>query len=307
MSSFVAYRLLHGLLVIAGVMVAVSLIIHLAPGDPVMLLVGDAPVPQEQLAQIRHSLGLDKPLPVQLARDFLRFARGDLGRSLRTNRLVSEDLTRVVPATVTLALVAMLFGIAVGAPAGLLAAVRRGQWLDSLATAFAVIGFSMPTFWTGILFISLFAVRLGWFPSSGEGTIRALILPAVTLGWYAAGAFARMMRSGMLEVLRQEYVVVARAKGLAPGVVVLKHALLNALIPTVTLASIQFGTLLSGAVVVETVFARDGLGRLLVSGILQKDFPVVQGAVLVIAIIYTLTNVFTDLLYLRLDPRLRYT
>jgi ABC-type dipeptide/oligopeptide/nickel transport system permease component len=293
-------------MVIAGVMLVVSLMIHVAPGDPVMLLVGDAPMDQEQLAQMRRTLGLDKPLPVQLGRDILRFARGDLGHSLRTNRLVSEDLRRVVPATVTLALAAMVLGIAIGAPAGLVAAIRRGQWLDSFATAFAVVGFSMPTFWTGLLFIWIFAVRLGWFPTSGEGSLRALILPAVTLGWYAAGGFARMMRSGMLEVLRQDYVVAARAKGLAPRIIVLKHALLNALIPIVTLGSIQFGALLSGAVVVETVFARDGLGRLIVSGILQKDFPVVQGAVLVIAVIYTVTNLVTDLLYLRLDPRLRY-
>lgn len=306
MSGYVLYRLLHGALVVVGVLVAVSLLIHLAPGDPVMLLMGDAPVPAAQLSELRRSLGLDRPLPVQLARDVARFARGDLGRSLRTNRLVTEDLARVLPATMALAALAMAVGIAIGAPAGVLAAVRRGRWADSLATAFAVAGFSMPTFWTGIVFISIFAVQLGWFPASGQGGLRALILPAFTLGWYAAGAFARMMRSGMLEVLGQEYVTVARAKGLGARTVILKHALLNALIPTVTLASIQFGTLLSGAVVVETVFARDGLGRLLVNGILQKDFPVLQGAVLVVAVVYTLTNLLTDLLYLRLDPRVRY-
>lgn len=306
MTSFLAYRLLHGVAVIAGVLVAVSLIVHLAPGDPALMLIGDAPVPVEQVQQIRHRFGFDRPLPEQLARDFVRFVRGDLGYSLRTGREVRGDLARVVPATVSLAVWAMLVGIIVGAPAGILAAVWRGRWVDFLATGFAVLGFSMPTFWTGILLISLFAVKLGWVPTSGQEGLPALVLPAVTLGWYASGALARLMRSSMLEVLRQEYVMVARAKGLRQVAVTLRHALPNALIPIATLASIQFGTLLSGAVVVETVFARDGLGRLLVNGILQKDFPVVQGAVLVVAVIYTLTNLLTDLLYLRLDPRLRY-
>jgi peptide/nickel transport system permease protein len=232
---------------------------------------------------------------------------GDLGRSLRSNRPVADDLARVLPLTMALAVTAMAFGIAIGVPAGVVAAVQRGRWLDSPVSAFAVLGFSMPTFWTGILFISFFAVYLKWFPTSGQEGARTLVLPALALGWYAAGALARLVRSGMLEVLQQEYVTVARAKGLREALVVIRHALRNALIPAVTLATVQFGALLSGAVVVETVFGRDGLGRLIVIGILEKDFPVVQGAVLVTAVIYTLTNLLADLLYLRLDPRLRYT
>lgn len=307
MGSFAAVRLGHGLLVVVGVALLVAIMIHLAPGDPVLLLVGDAPARPEQLEAIRHSLGLDRPLLVQIVSRTTRLLRGDLGRSLRSNRPVADDLVRVLPLTMALAVTAMTFGIVIGVPAGVLAAVRRGQWLDSQVSAFAALGFSMPTFWTGILFISFFAVHLRWFPTSGQEGVRTLVLPALALGWYAAGALARLVRSGMLEVLQQEYVTVARAKGLGEALVVGRHALRNALIPAVTLATVQFGALLSGAVVVETVFGRDGLGRLIVIGILEKDFPVVQGAVLVTAVIYTLTNLLADLLYLRLDPRLRYT
>jgi peptide/nickel transport system permease protein len=306
MGPFVLVRLGHGVVVVLGVAVLVALMIHLAPGDPVIVMMGDAPVQGEQLQIIRRSLGLDRPLIVQITTRAARMLRGDLGRSLRSNRPVAQDIARVVPLTMVLATTAMVFGIVMGVPTGVVAATQRGRWLDSQLSAFAVLGFSMPTFWTGLLLISIFSVRLGWFPTSGQEGFKTLILPALALGWYAAGALARLVRSGMLEVLQQEYVTVARAKGLRETLVVLRHAFRNALIPAVTLATVQFGSLLSGAVVVETVFGRDGLGRLIVIGILEKDFPVVQGAVLVTAVIYTVTNLLTDLLYLRLDPRLRY-
>jgi ABC-type dipeptide/oligopeptide/nickel transport system permease component len=201
----------------------------------------------------------------------------------------------------------MAFGLLVGVPAGVLASVWRGGWIDTAVTGFAVVGISLPSFWTGILLIVIFAVNLGWFPTSGQAGLRALILPALTLGWYPAGALARLLRSSMLEVLRKDYVGVARAKGLRERVVVVRHALRNALLPTVTLGSVQFGTLLSGAIVTETVFARDGIGRLVVDGILQRDFPVVQGVVLLTAVIYTLVNLATDIMYAWLDPRIRYS
>jgi ABC-type dipeptide/oligopeptide/nickel transport system permease component len=306
MGSFTLVRLAYGVLVVLGVGVLVAVMIHLAPGDPVVLMVGDAPAAPEQLDAIRRNLGLDRPLLVQIIGRTARILRGDLGRSLRSNRPVADDLVRVLPLTLTLAVAAMSFGIVIGVPAGVVAAVRRGQWIDSQVSALAVLGFSMPTFWTGTLLIAFFAVYLRWLPTSGQEGARTLVLPALALGWYAAGALTRLVRSGMLEVLQQEYVTVARAKGLRETLVVVRHALRNALIPAVTLATVQFGTLLSGAVVVETVFGRDGLGRLIVVGILEKDFPVVQGAVLVTAVIYTLTNLLADLLYLRLDPRLRY-
>lgn len=306
MAAFLAYRLTHSALVAVGVLVLVSLMIHLVPGDPAQLMVGDAPVSAAQLQQIRKSLGLDRPLLVQLAVDGARFIRGDLGRSLRSGRPITDYLRRALPSTLSLAVAAMAFGILVGAPAGIVAALHRGRALDAAATAFAVVGISLPSFWTGILFIVLFAVQLHWFPTSGQGSIRALVLPALTLGWYPAGAVARLLRSSMLEVLHKDYVTVARAKGLRETAVVAHHALRNALLPTVTLASVQFGALLSGAIVTETVFARDGLGRLIVEGILQRDFPVVQGVVLLIAVIYTLMNLSTDVLYAWIDPRIRY-
>jgi ABC-type dipeptide/oligopeptide/nickel transport system permease component len=305
-TSYIAYRVGHSALVALGVLVLVSLMIHLVPGDPAQLMVGDAPVSAAQMQLIRHSLGLDRPLLVQLGSDAGRFLRGDLGRSLRSGRPVGEYLRHALPSTLTLAAAAMAFGVLVGAPAGVLAAVHRGRWLDSLTTGFAVIGVSLPSFWTGILFIVLFAVRLGWFPTSGQDSWRALVLPAVTLGWFPAGAIARLLRSAMLEVLRKDYVGVARAKGLRERVVVVRHALRNALLPTVTLAMVQFGALLSGAIIVETVFGRDGLGRLVVDGILQRDFPIVQGVVLLIALTYTVVNLSSDLLCAWLDPRIHY-
>jgi peptide/nickel transport system permease protein len=304
--AFALYRVGHSVLVVCGVLVLVSLMIHLVPGDPAQLMVGDAPVSAAQLRLIRHSLGLDRPLPVQLADDATRFLRGNLGRSLRSGRTVADYLRRALPSTLSLAVAAMLFGVVVGVPAGILAAVHRGTYIDGLATTFAVIGISLPSFWTGILFIVVFAVWLGWFPTSGQGGVSALVLPALTLGWYPAGALARLLRSAMLEVLRQDYVGVARAKGLRRSAVILHHALRNALLPTITLATVQFGALLSGAIVTETVFARDGLGRLIVDGILQRDFPVVQGVVLIVAVIYTLVNLATDLMYAWFDPRIRY-
>lgn len=307
MGSFIGYRLLHSAIVVAGVLVLVSLMIHLVPGDPAQLMVGDAPVSAAQLRMIRHSLGLDRPLYRQLADDARRFAVGNLGRSLRSGRPISDSLRAALPSTLSLALAAMAFGLIVGVPAGVLASIRRGGWVDSAVTAFAVVGISLPSFWTGILLIVVFAVQLGWFPTSGQAGWRALVLPALTLGWYPAGALARLLRSSMLEVLRKDYVGVARAKGLRERVVVVRHALRNALLPTVTLGSVQFGTLLSGAIVTETVFARDGIGRLVVDGILQRDFPVVQGVVLLIAVIYTLVNLVTDVMYAWLDPRIRYS
>jgi peptide/nickel transport system permease protein len=307
MAPFISYRLLHSAIVVTGVLVLVSLMIHLVPGDPAQLMVGDAPVSAAQLRLIRHSLGLDRPLYQQLADDARRFAAGDLGRSLRSGRPIIDDLCAALPSTLSLALAAMAFGLLVGVPAGVLASVRRGGWIDTAVTAFAVVGISLPSFWTGILLIVIFAIQLRWFPTSGQAGLRALVLPALTLGWYPAGALARLLRSSMLEVLRKDYVGVARAKGLRERAVIARHALRNALLPTVTLGSVQFGTLLSGAIVTETVFARDGIGRLVVEGILQRDFPVVQGVVLLIAIIYTLGNLITDIMYAWLDPRIRFS
>jgi len=306
MLSYLAQRLAHTVLVVAGVFVVVFMMIHLIPGDPVQVMFSDAPVPKEQVELVRHQLGLDQPLPVQFGRYIGRAVEGDLGRSIMTNRPVAADLGRVVPYTGELAVASMGLAVVGGIVFGILSAVSHNTWRDSGLTAVALLGVSLPAFFTGLLLLWVFSVQLGWFPITGQGGLRHLVLPAVTLGWYAGGTLTRLTRSGMLDVLRQDYVTTARAKGLAEPLVVVRHALRNALIPVITVAGIQFGNLLGGTVIVETVFARDGVGRLLVNGILQKDFPIVQGAVLVIALAYTLVNLVADLSYGAVDPRIQY-
>ena len=306
MVGYLAQRLAHAVLVVGGVFIVVFMMIHLVPGDPVQIMFSDAPVPKEQVELVRHQLGLDLPLPIQFTRYVGQVVRGDLGRSIMSRRPVASEIGRVVPFTGELAVAAMALAVAGGVLVGILAAVSQNTWRDSGLTAMALVGVSMPAFFIGLLLIYLFSVELEWFPITGQGGLRHLVLPAVTLGWYAGGTLTRLTRSGMLEVLRQEYVTTARAKGLAQRIVLSRHALRNALIPVITLAGIQFGNLLGGTVIVETVFARDGVGRLLVTGILQKDFPVVQGAVLIVALAYTLVNLLADVSYSVIDPRVRF-
>lgn len=306
MLSYLAQRLAHTILVVAGVFVVVFMMIHLIPGDPVQVMFSDAPVPKEQVELVRHQLGLDLPLPAQFGRYVGRAVEGDLGRSIMTNRPVAMDIGRVIPYTGELAVASMCLAVIGGIVFGILSAVSHNTWRDSGLTAVALLGVSLPAFFTGLLLLWVFSVQLGWFPITGQGGVRHLVLPAVTLGWYAGGTLTRLTRSGMLDVLRQDYVTTARAKGLAEPLVVVRHALRNALIPVITVAGIQFGNLLGGTVIVETVFARDGVGRLLVNAILQKDFPIVQGAVLVIALAYALVNLVADLSYGAVDPRIQY-
>ena len=306
MARYLLHRAAQAVLVVAGVLVIVFLMLHLVPGDPVQVLFGDAPVPKEQVEAVRHQLGLDLPLRLQFVRYIRQMAQGDLGRSLKTNRPVTTDLRRAIPYTASLALTAMVLAIIGGVVFGIVSAVAHRSWVDDSVTMVALAGISLPSYWTGLLLIWVFSIKLMWFPITGQGTARHLVLPAITLGWYAGAILTRLVRSGMLEVLRQDYVRTARAKGLAQRVVLLRHAFRNALIPVITVIGIQLGTLLGGAVVVETVFARDGVGRMLVNGILQKDFPIVQGAVLVVAIAYSLTNLLADVSYGVIDPRIRY-
>jgi peptide/nickel transport system permease protein/oligopeptide transport system permease protein len=306
MLSYILQRSAHMLLVVVGVFVVVFMMVHLLPGDPVQIIFSDAPVPPEQLELVRRQLGLDLPLPLQFYDYVRRAITGDLGRSIMSNRSVGDDLVRVFPRTIALATGATCVAVVGGILFGVISAVLRNTWGDLGLTTFALLGVSFPVFWTGLLLIWVFSVQLGWVPITGRVGVRHLILPTLTLGWYAAGILTRLTRSGMLEVLGQDYVTTARAKGLATHVVLLRHALRNALIPVITVASLQFGSLLGGAVIVETVFALDGLGRYLVTGILQKDFPVVQGAVLIVALVYTLVNFLADISYGILDPRIRY-
>jgi ABC-type dipeptide/oligopeptide/nickel transport system permease component len=252
-------------------------------------------------------MGLDDPLHVQYLRFLSKALRGDLGRSLRTNRPVSEMLWEQLPATVELAVAGMGLAVVLGGILGLVSALRQNSWIDSLSMALSLIGWSMPSFWLGLLMILIFALHLDWLPITGEGDrLARLVLPALTLALGTSGLIARLVRSAVLEVLRMDYVTTARAKGLVERMVISRHVLRNALIPVVTMVGLQFGRLLSGTVIIETVFARQGIGWLTVDAILERDMPLVQGAVLLFAVVYVLSNLAVDLSYALIDPRIRH-
>ena len=306
MLGYIAHRVVQLAPVIVGISVLTFLMLHLVPGDPVLLFAGDKPLTEERAAQIRHQLGLDRPLWVQYEEYAGRALRGDLGRGLRSQRPVIDSVLEALPSTAQLTLSALALAVLIGVTLGILAALAHGTWLDTVAMGFAVLGVSMPVFYSSLLMIFLFSFRLGWFPATGQGGLSRLVLPATALALVSSAVLARLVRSGMLEVLRQEYIVTARAKGLARRSVVLRHALTNALIPTITMLGLQLGGLLGGAVITETIFSRPGIGRLAVDAILSRDFPLVQGTVLLAAIAYVLVNLFVDVAYAVVDPRIRY-
>jgi len=276
------------------------------PGDPVKMMLAEFVTNPDQVAQMRAQLHLDEPVLKQYGRFVINAVRGDLGTSIRSRRPVSTEIGENVGSTAQLAVASMAVAIAIGVPLGLMAALFRASWFDAGSMIVALLGVSMPSFWLGLLMIVTFSLHLGWFPATGGGDLWHLVLPAVTLGMIAEAIIARLTRSSMLEVLGQDYVRTARAKGLAWWGVVVRHALKNALIPVITIFGLQFGNLLAGAVIVETVFSRPGLGRLIVGGILAKDFPLVQGTVLFVATAYVLINVLVDLAYAYADPRIRF-
>lgn len=278
--------------------------IHMVPGDPVQRMLGERATP-EAVAALRHELGLDLPLHRQLARFFINLAHGDLGRSLLTGIPVARELLQRYRVTMQLAIYALLIETVLGVTAGILAAVRRGSALDYLTTSVAVLGMSLPSFWLALALMWLFGFVLGWFPISGYRGPYHLVLPAFTLGILSAAYIARVTRSSLLEVLGQDYVRTARSKGLSERAVLYRHALKNALIPVVTMVGLDLGYLLGGAIVTETVFALPGVGSYVVQGILTRDFPVVQGGVLVVAATFVLVNLMVDLLYGALDPRVK--
>jgi len=299
--------------VLIGVSLLTFSILHLIPGDPVQMLLGDmgggsaaGDLSEDAYNNLREQLGLDDPIPVQYLNYAANAARGDFGRSFQTNRPVRDSIVEVLPYTFQLTVVGLGFAIVLGGGLGIIAALRHNTWVDRLTMMVSLGGLAMPSFWLGFVLIQVFALRLQVLPSTGSEGIATLILPAATLGLVASGVVARLVRSTMLEVLRQEYVVTARAKGLGERVVILRHALRNALIPVVTIVGLQFGALLAGAVIVETVFARRGLGRLAVEAILRRDFPMVQGTILVAAVGYVIVNLIVDLSYAWLDPRIKY-
>ncbi len=305
MISYVIRRVLLAVPVLLGVVTLVFLSLRLMPGDPALIMAGEA-APQEVVERIRTQLGLDRPLLAQFGIYMGNLLRGDLGQSVRTRRPVSREIGVRFPATMELASASMAIAILLGLIAGLISATRQYSLVDYGTMVAALVGISVPVFWFGLMAMWVFSVQLGWFPVGGRGTLRHLVLPAITLGAMSTGMIARMTRSSMLEVLRQDYVRTARAKGLTDRVVQMKHALRNALIPVMTVAGLQFGALLGGSVLTETVFTWPGVGRLMVDSIMSRDYPVVQGAVLLIAVVFTGVNLLVDITYSIVDPRIRY-
>jgi peptide/nickel transport system permease protein len=302
---FLVRRLALTLPVVLGVATLVFALIHLIPGDPAQAMLGETASEQDVQA-LRERLGLDRPLVEQYGAFLAGIARGDLGTSLRTNEPVATAILDRLPATLELAAAAMVVSIGVAIPLGIIAAVRRGTFVDHLATTLALTGISIPSFWLGPLLAIVFAVELGWLPVAGRGTAAHLVLPAISLGAALAAILARMTRASLLEELREPYVQAARARGTSRARAVLRHAFRNSLIPVVTLVGLQFGGVLTGAVITETIFAWPGVGRLLIQSIGFRDYPLVQGCILFIAMTYVAMNLLTDLAYGVLDPRIRY-
>ncbi|MCX7721006.1 MAG: ABC transporter permease [Dictyoglomus thermophilum] len=308
MLRYIVRRLLQAIPVFIGVTLITFILFFIAPGDPARLIAGQR-ADAETIARIRSIWGLDKPLPVQYLLFLGRIIKLDFGRSFKTNIPVIESIGERLQATAVLAFFAFIIAILLGVTAGIISAVKQYSFFDYTAMVIALLGVSAPVYWVGIILLLIFGFKLGWLPLGGyisEYGIKAVILPAITLGTRPAAYFARLARSSMLEVIRQEYITTARAKGLPESKVIFKHALRNALIPVVTYAGMVVGDLLTGAVLTETIFAWPGIGRLVVQAILDRDLPVLQGGVIVIALIYILANLIVDLSYALIDPRIRY-
>jgi peptide/nickel transport system permease protein len=317
MAEYLKRRIVTLVPVLLGVSFAVFMMLHFLPGDPVMMMLtehrgGSAPtvvsgITEEMYENMRRELGLDRPLAVQFGAFVWGAVRGDLGNSFRTNRPVAAVLGANLRHTIWLALTSLGVAIVLGMGFGLIAAVNRDSWIDGAAMTFSLLGVSMPNFWLGIMLLLVFALHLNWLPAlSSTADWRSLVLPAVTLGFSAAAIIARLVRSSLIEVLNQDYIRTARAKGASRWRVIFRHALRNSLIPVVTIVGLQFGSLLGGSVVVEVVFGRPGIGQVLIAGIFERDFPIVQGIVLFIAVAYVFMNLLVDLTYAWLDPRLSY-
>ncbi|HZW99435.1 MAG TPA: nickel ABC transporter permease [Trueperaceae bacterium] len=308
MLTYVLKRVAGLVPVMLGVIFLVFCMVWLAPGDPVLALLGESAqgMSSAQVEELRRAYGLDRGFAEQFARYLTGVLRLDLGDSLRSSQPVSSEVLSRFPATLALAGSAMLIAIVVGGSFGVLAAVYRGTWVDSVAIVVALLGVSVPVFWSGLVLMLVFALQLGWLPASGFGGWRHLIMPAAAVGFSSAAFIARVTRASLIETLRQDYVRTARAKGVRERGVRIKHALKNAMLPVVTVVGLQFGGLLGGAVLTETVFAWPGVGRLLVDAIRTRDLPLVQGSVLLVAVAFILVNLLVDLSYAALNPKVRY-
>jgi peptide/nickel transport system permease protein len=304
MTTYIIRRIFQSILVLLGA-VAITFIITRATGDPARLMLSDGAT-QAQLADFRKEFGLDKPVYLQFVNYLIQVAQGDMGKSIRHGTAVTGLIADKLPNTLKLTFASMFISLLLSFPIGIFVALKRNTIWDTIGTTFALVGQAMPTFWTGLMLVLIFGVTLKWLPISGSDTPKHLILPALTLGFYLTGRLTRLIRSGMLEVLGKEYIRTARAKGLLESVVVWKHALRNAAIPVVTYIGLIFADLLGGAMVIEMVFAWPGVGRLVINAVLQRDFPLVQGVVLFSAAIFVVVNLFVDIIYTVLDPRISY-
>ncbi len=305
MLQYVLKRLLSTIPVLFGISLLLFFMLRMLPGDPAQVLAGQMATP-EDIKTIREQLGLDKPVFIQYGIFLGRLARFDLGRSARTQNPVIREVWARLPNTILLAVAAIMLACLFGIPAGILSAVRPYTWIDYLFTSMALFGISMPVFWLGLMLVIIFSVILHWLPAGGTGNWKHMILPSFTLAAFVVAFITRMTRASMIEALSQDYTTTARSKGLKEEVVIIKHALKNALIPIVTVVGLQFGLLLGGAVLTETVFAWPGLGRLIVDSILARDYPIIQGAILIFGLLYILVNLVVDLAYAYIDPRIRY-
>ncbi|MFP4021644.1 MAG: ABC transporter permease [Halanaerobium sp.] len=334
MFSYILRRILILIPLLLAISIVVFFMIHLIPGDPVQIMLGDKGT-EEDAARIRAEMGFDQPLHIQYFNFLTNLVQGDLGRSIRNRNPVISEIQTSFPATIELTILSMLFASGIGILAGIISAIKQYSIIDNLTMVGALLGISMPVFWVGMMLMLIFGSELGWLPISGrisrvtdlkvitnfyiidsiitrnwaalQSTFSHLILPALTLATIPVAMIARMTRSTTLEILNQDYIRTARAKGLPEKTVIMKHVLKNSLIPVVTIIGLQFGSFLGGAVLTETVFARAGVGRLLINGILGRDFPVIQGAVIVIASFFVFINLFVDILYSFLDPRIHYS
>ncbi len=291
---------------IFGVLLLTFLLVHSIPGDPVEVMLGESAASADREV-LRQNLGLDEPLPIQFFQYVAKVAQGDLGVSIHSKKPIVDLLAQRLPATIKLAALALIIAISIGVPLGIVAALKVDRWADNLATVLSLTVSAMPHFWMGPLLMMVFALWLGLLPVSGMDANTSIILPALTLGFGLAAILTRMSRASMLEVLHEDFIRTARAKGLPEKTVILKHALRAALLPIVTVLGLQLGSLLAGTVITETVFAWDGIGRLLVESIEKRDYPVTQACVLLIALTYVFVNLLTDIIYTRIDPRVRFS
>ncbi|WP_336773769.1 ABC transporter permease [Paenibacillus sp. MMO-58] len=302
---YIAKRIFSSLLVIAGTLVLVFAILYVLPGDPTDSMIDPSVATAEQIANLKHQLGVDQPFYIQFIRYISDMVQGDFGNSLLNSEPVLDKILEHFPATLTLTAASALVSVTIGLVLGVLSAVHRNGPIDYLARLVGLFGISMPTFWSGILLIVLFSLQLGWFPAMGSDGWRTLVLPALTLGIVGAGFIVRMVRSSMLDIIDEHFMLTLRSKGLSERAVMYKHALRNALIPAVTMIGMLIGEMLAGTVVIETVFSRQGIGRIIGDALMAKDLPVVQGVIFFTALIYVLVNLLVDLSYSLIDPRVR--